>query len=60
MKHLRIEFIDGEIEELESRFDRLWTDDGVLRTSTSDTFPFVGASYPLVNIRKYEFVEGYL
>ena len=59
-KHLRIEFMDGKIAELDSRWDFTWTEDGVLRVKERNgAYAAVGPAFPLYNIRRYEFVEGY-
>lgn len=62
VKHLKITFVDGSEEELEAKYDRARTADGVLLTTSNEgytTRELTGPSYPLVNIKKYEWVEGY-
>jgi hypothetical protein len=64
VNHLKIWFVDGTEEELESRWsyiDPIVTD---RLTMLGDRRDYgmgreVGPSYPLVNIKKYEWVEGY-
>lgn len=60
-QHLRVEFMDGQVTELESRFDRVWTENAVLRTKEHTDYATdrPGPSFPVHNIRRYEFVEGY-
>lgn len=62
MKHLKITFTDGTEENLESKYARCRVVDGVLMTENEQAYDMrgiAGPSYPLVNIRKYEWVEGY-
>lgn len=63
MKHLKITFVDGSEEELESRWVTPWvSDSGTLLVMYGDrvggTAP-KGVTYVLSNIKKYEWVEGY-
>lgn len=64
MKHLRITFTDGTVEDLESRWTyRDLTEPGLL-IMLGDRRDYgmgreVGPGFPLANIRKYEWVEGY-
>ena len=63
VRHLKIFFMDEHEEELESRWSYIVVGNGVLQMN-GDNRSYgmgreVGPAYPLVNIKKYEWVEGY-
>jgi len=61
MRHLRITFTDGTVEDLESKYEYVTTvgDTVTTRTERVGGFADVGPTYSLYSIRKYEWVEGY-
>lgn len=60
-RHLKITFTDGETEELESKFSFVDLDENTITPLTARVggTQLPGPTYPLVNIKKYEWVEGY-
>lgn len=61
MKHLRVTFIDGTVEDLESKYEYVTAVGEVITTRTERVggFASVGPTYSLYSVRKYEWVEGY-
>lgn len=61
VKHVKITFTDGTVEELDSKYEYVTIVENVLTTRSERVggYADVGPSFPLFNIRKYEFVEGY-
>ncbi len=61
MKHLEITFVNGTVEKLESAYALVDIHEGVLNTykhRVGGSSP-KGPSYPLANVRKFEWVEGF-
>ncbi len=61
MNHLKIQFTDGSVEELDSKFSFIYVVDEVLHTYTDYVGGYrdIGPSYPIANIHKYEWIKGY-
>lgn len=62
MKHLKITFVDGSEEELESKYVTVEVYSGILYTFQEAVYGSNrerGPTYVIHNIKKYEWLEGY-